>query len=235
MKEFVKKVLKSCVLGRAAYGVLHKIFKTFNDPRKVRRLHKFGYETLKRMHDMMVVNHIPYYCEAGTLLGFVRDNGFIKHDDDIDIAIMPDTVEPRRVLDVFLESGFSFVHGFRLRGRITEFTVRDLSGVTIDVFFHQYVPGDKGRVYQVFMRWYPDRKYPDPSANNALRFNVVAPKGIKKIIIGGVVTCIPDNAEEVLESEYGPWRTPDPNFKSDSLTYEELEEYSYRILDARTI
>lgn len=230
MKEFVKKVLKSCALGRAAYEGLHKLYKAYNDPLKVRRLHKHGYETLKRLHEAMEKNQIPYYCEAGTLLGFIRDHGFIKHDDDIDIAIMPDTVAPRKVLGAFLASGFCLVHGFKLGGRTSEFTVRDVTGITIDVFFHEYVPGDKSRVYQIFMRWHPDRQYPDPSANNALRFNFVAPTGIKKIVVCGVEANVPVNAEEVLDSEYGPWRKPDPNFKSDSLKYEELDEYSYRVL-----
>lgn len=184
---------------------------------------------------MMVTNHIPYYCEAGTLLGFVRDNGFIDGDDDIDIAIMPDTVSPRKVLDCFLYEGFAFVHGFRIGGRTSEFTVRDISGITIDVFFHRYNPCDRRRVHQIFMRWYPDRKYPDSLANNALRFDFVAPTGIKSITVGGVETSIPENAEQVLDSEYGPWRKPDPNFKSDSLKYVELEEFSYRILDAKDL
>lgn len=230
MKEFIKKVLKSCALGRAAYEGLHKLYKAYNDPRKVRRLHKHGYETFKRLHEAMEKDQIPYYCEAGTLLGFIRDHGFIKHDDDIDIAIMPDTVAPRKVLGLFLANEFSFVHAFDYKGRLLEFTVRDKTGITIDVFMHAWHPGKAGYLDTVFLRWLPEIRYPSENANTGLLFLFRGPDEIKTVEINGIEVNIPVNAEEVLDSEYGTWRKPDPNFKSDSLKYEELDEYSYRVL-----
>ena len=165
------------------------------------------------------------------MLGIVRDNGFIKHDDDIDIAIIPDVVTAKDVLKAFVDGGFGFIHGFLYDGEISEFTVRDVSGITIDVFFHKYVPGDKSRFHEVFMRWYPDRKYPNAMANTALQFNFRGADGLKEVQVNGVTTVIPINAEEMLDSAYGPWRRPDPNFKSDSLKYVELPSYSYRVTD----
>ena len=231
MKELIKSVLKKNCVGRAIYGTLHKIYRAYNTPRKIRRLHKYGYEALRRVHKVMSSKNIPYYCEAGTMLGIVRDNGFIKHDDDIDIAIIPDVVTAKDVLKAFVDGGFGFIHGFLYDGEISEFTVRDVSGITIDVFFHKYVPGDKSRFHEVFMRWYPDRKYPNAMANTALQFNFRGADGLKEVQVNGVTTVIPINAEEMLDSAYGPWRRPDPNFKSDSLKYVELPSYSYRVTD----
>ena len=162
------------------------------------------------------------------MLGIVRDNGFIKHDDDIDIAIIPDVVRAKDVLRAFIDEGFGFIHGFLYEGEISEFTVRDVSGITIDVFFHKYVPGDKSRFYEVFMRWYADREYPDAMANTALQFNFRGADGLKEVQVNGITTVIPTNAEEMLDSAYGPWREPDPNFKSDSLKFVELPGFSYR-------
>lgn len=232
MKEFLKKVLKRSGVGFAVYTFIHKIYRKFKGPRDIRRLHRHGYGALARFDKVMSDNGIVYYCEAGTLLGIVRDNGFIKHDDDIDVAIMPETQDARFVLDALLRAGFQVVHGFRYADRTTEFTVRDRSGVTIDVFFHRYASECHDYVHQIFMRWYPDRTYPSVMANIALQFKFVAPKGVKRVVVHGVQTNIPINAEEVLDSEYGPWRKPDPNFKSDSLKYKELPGYSYRMLSA---
>jgi hypothetical protein len=229
MKEFIKRILKSNCIGRGIYEILHKLYRAYNTPRKIKRLHKYGYEALNRVHNTLSSKNIPYYCEAGTMLGIVRDNGFIKHDDDIDIAIMPDIVKPVEVLKAFKDSGFGFVHGFLYEGQISEFTVSDRSGITIDVFFHKYVPNDKTRFHEVFMRWYADRKYPEASANTALQFNFRGADSLKEVQVNGVTTVIPTNAEEMLDSAYGPWRKPDPNFKSDSLKYIELPGFSYRI------
>jgi lipopolysaccharide cholinephosphotransferase len=45
------------------------------------------YQLLKDVHDAMDICQVPYWIEAGTLLGAIRHGGFIPWDDDIDIQV----------------------------------------------------------------------------------------------------------------------------------------------------
>ena len=76
---------------------------------------------------------IPFYLVFGTLLGAIRDNGFIKHDNDVDIAILDRYVEDLCALlesNLFKMSGFKIVKA--MKGIIT-FT-RDSE--SIDIFIY---------------------------------------------------------------------------------------------------
>ena len=42
---------------------------------------------LGKVVDIMDENNIPYYLDCGTLLGCIRENGFIEKDTDIDVTI----------------------------------------------------------------------------------------------------------------------------------------------------
>ena len=229
VKAFVKKILKPSPIGRAVYPCIQKIWKDYSIPRKRRRLHKYGYEVLSRMHKILTDAGVQYYCDAGTLLGFVRDGGFIKNDDDIDICIMPGSASLPKVLKTFLDAGYGYVHGFDYKGRFLEFTVMDPVRISIDVFMHSSCEDDRRFLNEIFLRWFPDREYPSENANTGLLFRFLAPSGLQTTKVHGVEVVIPANAEEVLDSEYGPWRNPDPSFKSDSLTHTELPGYAYRI------
>lgn len=45
------------------------------------------YQLLKDVHDAMEICQVPYWIEAGTLLGAIRHGGFVPWDDDIDIQV----------------------------------------------------------------------------------------------------------------------------------------------------
>ena len=229
VRAAAKKILKDSSVGRAAYPCLQMIWRSWAIPRRIQRLHNHGYGLLAEMHELLSTKNIPYYADAGTLLGFIRDGGFIKHDDDIDIGIMPDTVRPPDVLKVFMNAGWGYVHGFKLNGRVLEFTVKHSCGLTVDVFFHKYCEDDRRFLHEIFLRWYPDRKYPNERANTALKYRLRGPDGLTMMKVHGVEVSIPTNAREVLDSEYGPWEHPDPSFKSEMIPHEELSDFAMRI------
>lgn len=235
VRFLARKILKSSAVGRGLYPTIQKVWKLYAVPRNRRRLRKHGFDILKRLHALLTTHAVPYYCDCGTLIGFIRDGGFIPHDDDIDIAIMPDTVKASSVLKLFLDSGYGFVHAFRYADRMIEFTVADYTGTTIDVFCHKWIKDDPGYLEEIFIRWYKNRNYPNERANTGLKFRLRGPEGLKTITVGGVETSVPSNAEEVLDSEYGPWRKPDPNFKSEQIENEELPDFVFRMTESEAL
>ena len=228
-KDWGRKILKDSSLGRIAYPLVQRFWRSYAIPKRQRRLQKHGSAALMRLHKLMQKNQVPYYCDYGTLIGFVRDNGFIKHDDDIDISIQPDTMKPSKVLKIFMDAGYGFVHGFNYEGCLMEFTVADYSGVTIDVFFPKKtnVPG-KIHGYQPI--WEPSRQYPNEKANTVIEYDFVEASGVKTIKVVGTAALVPGNYDEVLTSEYGPWKIPDAKFNTvTDRVHRELPGFALRL------
>ena len=228
-KEVAKKVLKPFAVGRWMYPVVQKAYRAYAIPKKRKRLQKHGPEALGRLHKLLVDNNVQYYFDAGTLLGFVRDNCFMPHDDDMDIAIMEGSITPPKLLKLFIDNGYGYVHCFDYNGQILMFTVTDLSGITIDVFFQTLRKGSDTVFDAWGLYWFADRTYPSPIANTVISYPYLKPTGFKTIEIFGQKAVIPANIDEVLESEFGDWKNPDPNFAHEDTKHTEWPGYGYKL------
>lgn len=75
-------------------------------------------------------HNIKYWIDSGTLIGYVRHNGFIPWDDDIDICIMRDDYE--RLFDIldneFSQNGFKYA-----RSEITRLYYKN-TPAQVDIF-----------------------------------------------------------------------------------------------------
>jgi hypothetical protein len=229
VKDTVKQALKSCDLGRALYPRLQTLYRRYSVPRARRRLHTHGYEVLRRVDEIAARHGIPYFASYGTLLGLVRDGGFIAHDEDIDLGIVAGSVSPRELAEVFLrkEQGFDFARALEFRGRITEITLRCL-GIATDFFFYER-DGDRTFVTSYF--WEQDRQYPSARANSVRLIYQATVTERKKIAVHGVEVAVPANSEELLASQYGPgWRVPDPGWDNrDHPGIVNQQEYGYAV------
>ena len=229
LKDNVRNWLKDSWLGRKTYPLIQRCWRAYAIPKRQKRLQKCGPAVLARLHQLLQRHNVPYYCDYGTLIGFMRDNGFIKHDDDIDISIQPGTMRPAEVLKVFVDAGYGFVHGFNYEGRLMEFTVADSSGVTIDVFFPVKMEAE-GMVHGYQPIWEPTRVYPNEKANTVIEYDFVEATGIKTIKIVGTAALVPGNFDEVLTSEYGPWKVPDAKFNTvTDRKHRELPGFAFRV------
>ena len=70
-----------------------------NFPVCCRRLHA---TLLRYIVNTLPKYHLTFWLDFGTLLGAVREGGFMLHDSDIDISLLVATVEDARNLDRFL-------------------------------------------------------------------------------------------------------------------------------------
>lgn len=228
-KTRAQKLLKASFIGKFLYPIFQRLWRMYRIPQRRRLLRENGLKALGRLHHLLVSNNIHYYCDYGTLIGFMRENGFLKYDDDIDISIVPASSSPKDVLQVFMESGYGFIHGFRYENRIIEFSVMDASGVSIDVFFPEKTQ-KLGIVYAYQPIWESTRKYPNERANTLIQYDFIEATGIKTIMIDGMAAAVPGNADEVLTSEYGPWRTPDSHFNTvTDRKYQVAPGFAYRV------
>ena len=228
MKEFIKKTLKSCAIGRLVYEPMHKFYQLYIIPHRKRMLRKYGREVLAHLAEVLEKHKIPAFAAYGTLLGFVRENGFLSHDDDIDLGVLPGEWTPQRLLKLLLEGekGFSFLFAFSYNGRVTEFKLQ-YGKVPIDFFFYE---DDGDKFFAGSYHYLPNVEYPSPNANSAQRVCEPRIEALDKISVYGIDFPVPSNTEYVLESLYGNWQVPDTDW-SDSKHpgIENLPGFAYSI------
>ena len=122
-KELIKTALKSNFVGKMFYPIAQMIYRSIAIPIKQRRLQKYGIEVLQDITRIFEDNNILYCLDWGTLLGIIRENGFIKHDDDIDITVLDKNITPEQLLKILMEKGCKFIHAIIINDRISEFSV----------------------------------------------------------------------------------------------------------------
>ena len=208
MKKIIVKLLKGCAVGRWMYEPLHKLYRLYSVPHRRRLLRRNGKEVLAEVVRILKKYDVPGFAASGTLLGFVRDGGFIPHDDDLDIGVLPNSKwTPARLLRHLLEEekGFSFMFAFSFRGALTEFKV-EYKKVPIDFYFY-HLDGDD--YYCTCYYYFPNVKYPDATANSVRRIHEHKVDSLGSINVFGIEVPVPKEPEKTLESLYGKsWRIP---------------------------
>lgn len=210
MIELIKKILKSNSLGKAVYPYLNKTYRIYSVRARRRRLQAHGLEVLEELVDINLKHNIGIVPAYGTLLGFVRDGGFMKHDDDIDLAVLPG-LSVTEVLEIFIgKYGYKYRHGLAYHGECTEFTLEHKSGLTIDFFM--MVDSGADLLSSVYF-WKNDANYTDVRQNNLKWVKHPYVTGLRNFNLNGVEVKIPANSEDWLYNEFGNgWKVPDPNF-----------------------
>ena len=168
MKKFIQGILKTTKIGRLIYEPLHRVYRLYSVPHRCKLLQKNGPVALAGLTEIFRRRGIPAYALYGTLLGFTRDSGFIKHDDDMDFGVMPGRGwSPVKLLRTLLneEKGFRCLFVFRYENRITEFKV-EYKKIPIDFFFFE---DDGVHYFSDNPFWFPDVKYPNATANSVKR------------------------------------------------------------------
>lgn len=194
-------------------------FKNNLEKKRNKNFHKYSLAALKDFDNCLSDNNITYTLIFGSLLGAIREKGFIKHDLDIDVAMFIKDKTPM-LYDVLNDAGFKIIRRFIIDdgalGCEETFEYAN-TGVTIDVFY--ICP--------------PIHKYPYCCCWNKAEGCATYRESVEKI--GGVYprlidqpvsetmvrtpfenieVSITSSAIECLEFAYGSnYMTPDPNFQ----------------------
>lgn len=228
MLELIKKVLRIGPL-KFLYEPLHKLYRLYSVPHRRRILRKRGPEVLADLVEIFKRNSLPIFAAYGTLLGFIREKGFIAHDEDMDFGVMPNTVTPQELLHILLdkESGFEIKFIYKYRERVSEFKVV-YKGIPMDFFFFDR---EGGHFLSHLLFYIPGKKYAEPNANTIREVTFAAVDRLKTINVLGVDFPVPENDVEVLESLYGAsWKIPDKNWNDGKRPHiEESAELGYLI------
>lgn len=158
------------------------------------------FDTLKaRTSELMGLDLFPCY---GTLLGAVREQDFIGHDDDFDCAFISSGQTPRAARDELLALGGHLVaEGFNVWPGKTCLKVSR--------------PGDNPVSIDIFHSFF------DEKDDYLIPFGIAGTtpyrredlSGWDQVSIGDHAVSVPANAEKLLAWLYGPnWRVPDPGF-----------------------
>lgn len=96
---------------------------------------KKALEIFREFDKILVKNAVHYSAFAGTLLGAVREKGFIKHDCDIDICIWYRDYSPK-IQQILENGGFKLTRRFEVASgsKASEETYHK-DGIDVDIFY----------------------------------------------------------------------------------------------------
>ncbi len=181
-------------------------------------------ETLNTLND---IPDVKAFADFGTLLGLIRENGLLKHDLDVDTAVLGREKLYRLVTLILERKGYRLWREYIYNGKVVEQSYH-YKDIKVDINYYEY--RNKGVNTWLFYRE-PKKKYRN-NMRNIVRMDYSLIDKIKYIDINGNKLAIPTNAEQILVEKYGEkWRTPDKGWiywQAPAAT--KLEETGYFIL-----
>ena len=175
-------------------------------------------DTLAVFDECMKQNGVEYTLFFGTMLGAIRERGFIKHDVDIDVAVWKEDYSPKiqRILE---ENGFKLDHRFLIdEGESAREETYVRNDVSIDVYCI-FPPIDT--YPYVCSKWMPIGECVTLE-DSMEKYGYVTGKRLEMPIIKRTVRTqfeslslpILENSEEVLSFYYGAdYMNPNPEWR----------------------
>ena len=110
----------------------------------IKKVHTLMLTALKEFHEFCVNNDVNYTLIGGTLLGAVREKGFIPWDDDADVVLFrKDYDKLKKNIKKFKSANGIVFNEYYDKVPRFEYRVDDNSYVWIDVYVFDYVTSNK--------------------------------------------------------------------------------------------
>lgn len=183
--------------------------------RTIDEYHKEGPRVASDVCELLERVGIEAWLHAGSLLGAVRDGEFIAWDNDLDLCVVADgKFEWPTIENVLQNAGYEKIREFTCDGRITEEAFA-FGESHFDIFAMEPIDSNMARLF--LYKRLPNITYDNKDQISVMYIDTYIPYGKRHINISGWDIPVPENAESLLEKQYGPnWRTPDPTYKESS-------------------
>lgn len=200
-------------------ALLKPLYYSYKDSIRRNRSAVFHAQALSVLADFdraMTAAEIPYSVFAGTMLGAVREKGFISHDLDIDTCVWNDDYSPR-IDEALAAAGFRLVRRFEVEGgSMAREETYQKEGVDVDIF---YIYADaEFPTYQCDFVSAPGCASHEESMQRhgyvgVRRIQFPLEYNFMRVPFENIEVSMATNAHEWLSHRYGPtYMTPDPTF-----------------------
>jgi len=160
-----------------------------------------AFSVLKDAAKVLTKIKVPHFIMGGTLLGFVREEDFITHDDDVDIGVFADDWTPE-ITSALEVNGFRWEMQYGTKHNGLEYRFSK-NGIQLDIFFWY-----KEQDYYWYGAWWKENKPENIIKLKFDKFDIV-----KSSIFHGDFLSVPSNSEHWLEQIYGSdWKTPNTDW-----------------------
>lgn len=203
---------------RKLFGYLYRTL-IYNPVRRkeIKTFQRNALIVLKEFDRICLECDVHYCLFWGSLIGAVREHGFIKHDFDIDVAVWKSDYS-QKFKETLIKKGFIHKHRFLLDdGESGMEDTFEKDGVAIDVFYF-YRDHKDGLSYCSSFDYYDDcvtwKECIQKHGNIiAYKFQYNLPYAFEYVPFENIQLPIPSNYDEILRSYYGDqYMTPDPNW-----------------------
>lgn len=162
---------------------------------------------LMRCKTILDKENIEFFLVQGTLLGCIREQNFISHDCDIDIAIFYTPLARMLTIAAMIKSGFMHENTFSRGEEICEdsFYWKDIK---IDIFWYR---AEASRVYTHVFKGQVGKTWNEPLHAIVYEWK---PFALTTTQFLGFTFNVPDDTIEFLEAHYGKnWKKPDTKWE----------------------
>lgn len=203
----MRDLIVNIALKLGLYQQLMKINDYFVEKKSIRLFRKYGLQTLLQTDKAFRSMNAHMFLHFGTLLGAVRDHGFIPFDNDLDVGLLS-TQRPDNIDDVMKQFGFQKKRHYFVKetGRITE-EQYSYKGVQIDIFyfFEDDIVPDDNMCYCYVARRHETKEWKEANRTDGFPCVLwpVCKSPLQEINFLGNQFFIPEHAKEWLAQIYG--------------------------------